>query len=255
MPFLDRDGIEIYYEVHGTAGPTVLLSHGFSATSQMWRPQLDALSPDYRLIVWDMRGHGRSGAPADPKQYSLEATLEDMAALLDACGAPRAAVGGHSLGGYVSLAFAARHPDRVNALLLLNTGPGFKRDEPRDAWNRQAEMQAQAFETRGLGALTAEHTAWAGAHRSALGLALAAREMLAQRDGSVFAALGQHRAPALVLVGSEDRAFLRAAEVMEALLPDATRVVVEGAGHAANVDRPREVNEALRHFLASLATD
>ena len=98
MPLLDRDGVRIHYEVHGK-GPVVLLSHGYSATSQMWRGQIAALSKDHTLVTWDMRGHGRSDSPDDPARYSAEATIDDMAALLDAVGAERAVIGGLSLGG------------------------------------------------------------------------------------------------------------------------------------------------------------
>jgi pimeloyl-ACP methyl ester carboxylesterase len=254
MARLHRDGVELYYETHGQ-GPAVLLSHGFSATSQMWRPQLDALARDHRLIVWDMRGHGRSDAPDAPDAYSVDATLDDMAALLDTCGADRAIVGGHSLGGYMSLAFAERYPERTAGLALLNTGPGFKRDEPRAAWNQQAKGQAERFESLGLDALPPEHTAWAGTHDSAAGLARAARGMLVQADGGVYAALGRHEMPALVLVGSEDRAFLRAAELMAARLPRARHVEIPAAGHAANIDQPELVNAALREFLKDVFAD
>ena len=64
MPTIDNNGTHIYYETHGE-GPAILLSHGFSATSQMWKPQLQALSQDHTLIFWDFRGHGRSDAPED----------------------------------------------------------------------------------------------------------------------------------------------------------------------------------------------
>ena len=67
MPTLTRDGVALYYEVHG-AGPTLLLSHGFSATSAMWQGQIAALSATHRLVLWDMRGHGRSDYPDDPAQ-------------------------------------------------------------------------------------------------------------------------------------------------------------------------------------------
>ena len=126
MATLVRDGIEIYYEVHGTTGPALLLSHGYSATSEMWRGQVEALSREHRLVIWDLRGHGRSGYPDDAAAYSEAATVADMAALLDAVGAERAIVGGLSLGGYMSLAFHHAHPERVSALLAL-----FSLDPPR----------------------------------------------------------------------------------------------------------------------------
>src|SRR5690606_35942337 len=108
MTTLDRDGVRIYYEHHTSSAPgarTVLLSHGYSATSAMWRGQIDALTSRHHLIVWDMRGHGQSDSSDDPALYSEAHTVGDMAAILDACGVERAVIGGLSLGGYMTLAF------------------------------------------------------------------------------------------------------------------------------------------------------
>lgn len=88
MPSIDRHGVEIYYEVHGQ-GPVVLMSHGYGATSAMWRGQLEALGEDHTLVTWDLRGHGQSGSPEDESEYSARRTVEDMAAILDALGGPR----------------------------------------------------------------------------------------------------------------------------------------------------------------------
>src|SRR5665213_1622948 len=148
MPTLTRDGVDLYYEVHGE-GPALLLSHGYGATSQMWRGQVEALSKGHTLILWDMRGHGASASPDDPAAYSEAATVADMAALLDTAGAERAIVGGLSLGGYMSLAFHLAHPERVRALMMFDTGPGFRKDEARDAWNGRARRTAARFESEG----------------------------------------------------------------------------------------------------------
>src|ERR1700750_3249307 len=104
MPKIDRDGVKIHYEVHGD-GPPLILTHGYSSTSAMWQGQVAALSKHHRLILWDMRGHGQSDYPDDPKAYSEALTVGDMAALLDKADAETAIVGGLSLGGYMSLAF------------------------------------------------------------------------------------------------------------------------------------------------------
>jgi len=114
MPRIDRDGVGIYYEVHGE-GPPLLLTHGYSSTSAMWHGQVDALAKDHKLILWDMRGHGQSDYPDDPNAYSEALTVGDMAAILDAVGAERAVIGGLSLGGYMSLAFYRAHPERARA--------------------------------------------------------------------------------------------------------------------------------------------
>src|SRR5271170_580261 len=74
VPKLNRDGVEIYYEVHGS-GPPLLLTHGYSSTSAMWQGQIEALSKRHRLVLWDMRGHGRSDYPQDPAAYSEALTI------------------------------------------------------------------------------------------------------------------------------------------------------------------------------------
>src|SRR3954465_13775611 len=130
MPKINRDGVDVYYEVHGS-GPTLLLTHGYSSTSGMWGGQIDALSKHHQLVLWDMRGHGQSDYPDDPAAYSEALTVADMSALLDEIGAESAIVGGLSLGGYMSLAFYRAYPERVRALLIIDTGPGFKKKEER----------------------------------------------------------------------------------------------------------------------------
>lgn len=253
MAMLNRDGVNLYYEVHGDAGPVILLTHGFSATSQMWAGQVGTLSRSHQLVIWDMRGHGQSDSPDDPALYSETATVDDMSALLDAVGVTSAIIGGLSLGGYMSLAFHRSHPDRVDALLIIDTGPGYKNDEARAAWNKTSLRTAERYEAEGLGVLaggsaerqTAKHT-------SARGLALAARGMLTQRDAGVITSLPDIKAPALVIVGSEDTPFLAASDYMAAKIPGATKVVIDGAGHAANIDKPQAFNAALTDFLKGL---
>ena len=255
MPMLARDdGVALYYEVHGE-GPVILLTHGYSATSQMWRGQVEALSKDHKLVIWDMRGHGQSDSPDDPSLYSEPATVADMAALLDHVGAETAIVGGLSLGGYMSLAFHRVHPARVRALLIIDTGPGYKNDEARAGWNANALKTAERYERDGLAVLEAGSAERRTAqHRSARGLALAARGMLTQRDAGVISSLPEIKVPAIVVVGSEDQPFLAASDYMAAKIPGAKKVVIEGAGHAANIDQPEAFNAALLGFLAGLKT-
>ena len=249
MPRLERDGVSLYYEVHGK-GPALLLTHGFSATGEMWAGQLAALSPHFTVITWDMRGHGRSDYPADQAAYSEEATVADMAALLDAVGARDAIVGGLSLGGYMSLAFHRVHPERTRALLIIDTGPGYKNDQARDGWNANAIARAERFEKEGL-----PDTARASAevrmarHRDASGLARAARGMLTQRDAKVIESLPNIAVPAVVIVGADDTPFLAASDYMAAKIPGAKKVVIADAGHSANIDQPAAFNAALLNFL------
>ena len=251
MAKLDRNGVSIHYEVHGT-GPTLLLSHGYSSTCRMWDGQIAALMDRYQVIVWDMRGHGASDYPADPNLYSAALAVGDMAALLDAVGARTAIVAGLSLGGYMSLAFHAAHPDRVRALMLFDTGPGFKNDEARAKWNATAHKRAADLEARGLAALNSSDEVKLTRHRDARGLAGAARGMLAQQDDRVIRSLETVAVPTLVLVGANDTGFLAATDYMAAKIKGAIKAVVPDAGHAANLHQPALFNRAVEAFLAKL---
>ncbi len=251
MPRLDRDGVGIYYESHGQ-GPPVLLSHGYSATCRMWDGQVAALRDRFRVIVWDMRGHGQSDVPADPAAYSEAATVGDMAALLQACGEANAVIAGLSLGGYMSLAFHARHPSQVRALMLFDTGPGFRNDNARETWNARARARADELDARGFAALGSSDEVRMSQHRSPAGLAGAARGMLTQQDDSVIRSLETIRVPTLVLVGANDTNFLAATDYMAAKVPGATKVTIPDAGHASNLHQPTAFNRAVEDFLAGL---
>lgn len=249
MPKLNRDGIQIYYEVHGD-GPVVLLTHGYSATAQMWKGQIAPLSRAHRLVLWDMRGHGQSDYPQDLSAYSEEATVGDMLALLDHLGAQKAVVGGLSLGGYMSMAFYRAHPERVSSLLIIDTGPGFKNDEARDGWNKYALETADRYERQGLSQLqSASPERATAAHRSVDGLVRAGRGMLTQKDDRIIRSLPDIKVPSLIVVGSEDKPFLNASDYMAAKIPGSKKVVIAGAGHAANIDQPEGFNRAVLEFL------
>jgi len=253
MPKLNRNGVNIYYEVHG-AGPVLLLTHGYSATAQMWKGNIAALANKHTLVTWDMRGHGQTDYPADQSAYSEEATVADMAVILDAVGAKKAIVGGLSLGGYMSLAFYRVHPERVSALLIIDTGPGFKKDDARETWNKRARETGERYDKEGLAVLKSGSAERAYAvHRSADGLANAARGMLAQKNSAVIESLPNIKVPSIVIVGANDTPFLAASDYMAAKIPGCKKAVIPNAGHAANIDQPQAFNEAVLGFLGGLA--
>src|ERR1700675_3699798 len=230
MPKLNRNGVNIYYEVHGS-GPPLLLTHGYSSTSGMWQGQIEALSKHHKLVLWDMRGHGQSDYPDGPAPYSEALTVGDIPALLDEVGAKKAIIGGLSLGGYMSLAFYRAHPDRVRALLIIDTGPGFKKDDAREAWNKRAHETGDRFEREGLAVLqSGSRERSTVSHRDATGLARAARGMLTQRDARVIESLPDIKVPSLVVVGADDTPFLAASDYMAAKIPGAKKVATRGAG-------------------------
>lgn len=254
MPRARVNGIEIDYE-DGGRGPAVLLSHGYSATGRMWAPQRPALEPSYRLISWDMRGHGQTDSPADPAQYSEASTVEDMRSLLAHLGVPRAVIGGLSLGGTMSLAFHRRYPEMVRALVICDSGPGYRNDEARAVWNKRAHERAADLEARGLAALTSSSREMQEAmrhHRSAQGLAHAARGMLSQEGSAIIDSLPSIRVPTLIILGDRDTPFIAPCEYMAKKIPGARLEVIVDAGHCSNLDQPEAFNRVLLDFLGSL---
>ena len=203
--------------------------------------------------TWDMRGHGQSDSPDDPSLYSEAHTVEDLIAILDTCGIKRAIVGGLSLGGYISLAFNVAHGDRVEALLLFDTGPGYKKDSAREGWNKMAAARAVELEEKGLEALGAGSEVRIASHRSAQGLAHAARGILAQVDDRIIQSLPGIILPTLVLVGEKDEAFLTPTDYMALKIPGASKVIIRDAGHASNIDQPEAFNLAMKEFLDALS--
>jgi pimeloyl-ACP methyl ester carboxylesterase len=247
------DGVTLAFEVHNekASGVPLLLTHGFGATAGMWNPNIDALSADRPVIVWDQRGHGSSDAPDEMARYSEEISVADMAAILDAVGADRAVVGGMSLGGYLSLAFHLAHPQRVAALVLVDTGPGYRKDEPRDKWNAWVERRARELEQGRTRAGGSAELAQA-VHEHPEGLPRAARGVMAQKDARVITSLDSIAVPTLVVVGAQDTDFLAGADYMHRHIANSRKVVIDDAGHAANMDQPEVFNAAVRELLDQL---
>jgi len=245
------NGITINYEEHGSpSGTPILLTHAYAATLQMWEPQFGALR-DYRVIAWDMRGHGGTDSPPSQEDYTEKLTVEDMAALLRHLSVERAVVGGLSLGGYISLEFQLAHPEMVRALVLCNTGPGYRKDEARAGWNDFSIGYAKRFEERGLAGLGRgiEIDATKQYQRSAQGLAFAGRGILTQRDANVMEHLADIDVPTLIVLGADDERYRAGGEYMASKIRGARKVIIEGAGHAVNLYQPDAFNEAVLAFL------
>lgn len=250
MPTAQINGIGIYYEDNGSGFP-VVFTHGYASTSQAWRGQIDAVAQRYRMITWDMRGHGQTDSPERQEDYSEAATVEDLAGLLRHLGIEQAVLVGHSLGGYMSLAFYLAHPEMVAALIPVDTGPGYRNPKSREGWNETAYARAVRFEERGLDALgrSPEVEASRSHHKSAVGLAKAARGMLAQFDDRVITSLGKVEIPTLLIVGENDTPFLNGMDYMAQNMPRSRKVVIPNAGHAANIDQPELFNQTVVSFL------
>lgn len=264
------DGYELHVEAHGE-GPAVVLSCGLCNTAVNWHPQIEPfVRAGLRLVLWDYRGHGRSDAPDDPNAYGIDSVVDDLGRVLDfaSSGLP-AVVGGLSFGGLASLHLALRRPERVRALLLVDTGPGFKNPEAQARWESMVERTASFVETKGMRAFVegravettvglhperaaARAAADAIAAQAPHGIAHFARRVAGPAP-PVIDELAGIDVPALVVVGELDAAYLRAAEVMESRMPQARRVTIAGAGHLVNLDEPEAFDRAVIDFVQGLA--
>jgi len=271
MPVVGVNGISINYEAHGGEGSAPLvLAHGYTASLEMWRAFLPALSARYRTVVYDTRGHGKSSAPAEMERYSLARDyVGDQAALMDALGIERAIVGGLSMGGMIAQEFALQHPERVRALLLFDTGPGTgMASDPsmRQRMEQFRSMMAQMARTKGMSAvveLMRQSPMWAS--RVAQNVPDAVRRhvegmMTMSVDGYLGGAkamqdwagtverLHEIRVPTLVLVGEHDN-LLRASRVIHERIAGSRFVLVRGAGHGTSMWRPEAFLRATLEFL------
>jgi len=238
MPKVNVNGVELNYEVHGEGYPVIFL-HGFVGTVDMWRPQIPVIAEKHRFIIYDARGHGESESPSSVEEYSADTVVEDLYQLLGALGVDKAVVGGLSMGGYESLRFYLTHPEKVTALILMDTGPGYRNPARREQWNQQQEERATLLETQGIEAFAAGAPSYTPREHvlklNPVGLANMARRVVAQFDSWVIDSIEGIDVPTLVLVGEKDTPFLAASDYMAKTIPGALKVVIPDAGHAANL--------------------
>lgn len=270
MPQVEFQGIRIHFEDSGPPGgapaaPAIVLGHSFLCSGAMWAPQVPRLAERCRVVNLDYRGHGRSGpAESDFDFYDL---VGETVAVLDALGIERAVWAGLSIGGMVGLRAALTVPERVAALVLLDTHAGPERRWKKIKYGAMGTM-VRLFGVRPLvpavlplmfGATTlagnrplVEEWAerFAANHVPSM---LAGVRTLVRRD-SLLARLGEIEQPALVIVGEEDRSLPVAySEEIHAALSGSRRlVVVPGAGHLSTLERPGEVTGAMLDFLGEL---
>jgi pimeloyl-ACP methyl ester carboxylesterase len=251
------NGLEIGYERVGGGAPLVLV-HGATVDSRMWKPQLDGLSDELTVVAWDEPGAGRSSDV--PPDFGLADYANCLAGLIEAVALGPAHFAGLSWGGTVVLELYRLHPELVATLILADTYAGWKgslpEDEVRarvDGVHRGLEAAAQdeidllpgwfAGETPVEFASLLDEMA-AGVRPDSVRTAVAVMAEADERD-----VLPRIEVPTLLIWGELDvRSPLTIARQFERVIPNTTTVVIPGAGHVSNLERPREFNRAVREF-------
>lgn len=226
------DGVTLAVTNVGSATsilPPIVATHGWANDQTVWSPLVADLGVDYRVTTWDLRGHGDSDAP-EPGNYTKAHALADLAAVCGhAAGSDPVVLMGHSLGGFLSLAHALDHPDDVAAMVLVATGPGFRKAAARGQWNESVREAARS-----------------------MGQAPGVEEISMHHDSYVIDHLSEIDAPVLVLLGERDKRFAASASLFERDLNVLASEVIPDQGHMVHLKAATSCATAIRDFLHGL---
>jgi 3-oxoadipate enol-lactonase len=255
------NGSEISYEIHGKEGaPWLVLSHSLACSARMWDPQVEAFKDRYRILAYDMRGHGASAAPQGP--YTLDMLAEDVIALMRHAGIERATFIGLSIGGMIGQTLALKQTALFERMVLADTGHA-QNAEALAQW----EERIRIAESQGMRALVESTMArW---FTEPFRKSSAAQKIAALIDSTpVPGYVGCGRAimklnttdrlkdidlPVLAITGEHDASAPGTRYIGEHV-PGAELVVIPQAAHIANVEQPAAFNRALREFLSAPAS-
>lgn len=274
-----RDGTRIHWTEMGTGSPAVVLTDGIGCAGFVWRHLEAALARRHRVIHWNYRGHGRTATPRDRYRVTVDDCVEDLLAVMDAAGEPRAVLAGHSMGVQVSLEAHRRAPGRVQALVLLCGAPGHPLDTfhdstalklvfpfARGAVERHPTLARLVFKAVVPTDFAIELALTHEVNRARVDRADLVRYFadLAEIDPLLFVRmlasaneidskdhLGQVDVPTLVLAGENDTFTpVHLSKAMHHAIPGAELVIVKGGTHVTPLEYPALVARQVRGFLA-----
>ena len=222
---MNNTRIKVY---RSSSGQALVFTHGFGGTAETWEHQIEYFSPNYAVHCWDLIGHGGSAKPEQDDAYSRDIALEDLDKVIADAGNDVVMIG-HSLGGYLNQCRAIQNPQGLRGLVLIGTGPGYRKQEAREKWNRGTRKAGKTFP-----------------------VPLASARLVEQHDALVMDGLEQIECPVLQIAGSRDTAFHSAMKVLEKRVPRVQSLIVADAGHHVHASHAKIVNPAIEQFLASL---
>ncbi len=266
MPKAHVNGIDVYYEIRGAGEPLLLIS-GMGYDHWQWHRMVPGLSERRRVIVFDNRGVGESDQPAGP--YTAQMLADDSAGLLTALGIERAAVMGHSMGGFIAQALALSHPKMVDALILSATNFGGPRQIPvtPEAMAVLSDVTGDPIARLKRGILISCAPGFGERHPEVIDAWLSYRAqhpiLVAPYQAQMAIGLGllseeasfEHRlkdvkAPTLILFGAHDKVVPPGnAELLARQIPGSVTSILPNAGHFFPFEVPDEANDAILQFL------
>jgi len=267
MPIANINGVDLNYEISGQ-GEAVVFLHGYTGSAQDWANQVPVLSPEYRVIAPDLRGHGKSAAPSGEEDYSVRILSDDVFGLLKMLNIRKCCLAGHSLGGFTALQFAVEHQDMLAGLVLVDTSSGQFARDPNYAQLRQ--KLDELARTEGMEAAFEYDAANNPMRIERFQKYPELREISRQKvlqtsvDGYIYMSraigkwepltsrLSEIRVPTLIFWGAEDLPFTEPSKVMKEGIAGSELVTVKGVGHNPHEEAPDVFNEALLKFLGRI---
>ncbi|HSP22034.1 MAG TPA: 2-succinyl-6-hydroxy-2,4-cyclohexadiene-1-carboxylate synthase [Planococcus sp. (in: firmicutes)] len=247
---------------------TVVFLHGFTGSSSTWNEIAEAL-PDYRIVLIDLLGHGKTSSPAHASRYAMELQVRDLKKLVDKLGITDYALAGYSMGGRTALAYAVAFPEHVRLLILESASPGLKTTAEQLERQRRDEKLAERILSNGifefvefwektplfdsqknLSDKVRERIRHERIAQKPLGLANSLIGMGTGSQASYWEGLDGLDLPVLLVAGTLDLKFMEIAKRMAERLPSATFSSIE-AGHAIHVEKPAEFATIVREYLSS----
>jgi 3-oxoadipate enol-lactonase len=251
----------MYYEVHGEGEPLILIS-GLGGDHTFWQPSVEVLKTRYRVMIYDIRGIGKTDAPAGP--YSMEVFADDLAGLMDVLQIEKANILGFSMGGNIAQAFVLRYPERVSKLMIAVSFA---------VMNKQTRLFLDAVLSVYEGGATTKQmfnliAPWLFSNSFLSNSANAAflhfdenepdqqplyawkAQYEAQKQFDSRGMLHQIGVPVLMMAGTEDRlAHPEDSELLAARIPGAAIKVFPGSGHLINYEQPELFHQSILDFL------
>lgn len=262
------DGENLYYEETGSGTPVIFV-HEFAGDYRSWEPQVRHFCKRYRVITYNARGYPPSGVPEDVSAYSQNRAADDIKSVLDHLRIDLAHIVGLSMGGFATLHFGFRHPERAQSLCVAGCGYGAEPGQ-RELFRAEAVAVADFIKTQGMVAFAEKYaygpTRVQYENKDTRGFA-AFKKMLSQHSvlGSVNTQLGCQRerpslyelvdqmkaltVPTLVLTGDEDWPCLTPGILMKQSIPSAALAVMPNCGHGINLEDPDEFNHLVGNFI------
>jgi pimeloyl-ACP methyl ester carboxylesterase len=259
MPYRTVNDTLLSYQEQGAGNPLVLI-HGFPLDGRIFDEQIGALSKKFRVIVPDLPGFGQSNSD---KPFTIASLADDVHALLAAMDALPCALGGLSMGGYVSLSFAKKYPQDLSRLILIDTRAEGDSPEGKESRNKMIDLVqakgATAVADQMLPKMFSEQTLKANGEpvkklRDIMEHCLPKtieHALMAMRDREDYVSmLASIRVPTLIVVGEQDSITPpKMAQAMHEKIVGSKLVQIPGAGHVSTMERPQEVSETIEEFL------